>query len=97
VETELLSPHVFYLFLKVVGFQDISASKFYIILFTFHPRYTCAPLKPLVFNVLTEKILASYRNRHVLRYAALYWSRHSSFLCLISLRHIPTGNSIVEI
>ena len=97
VEIKLLSPRVLYLFLEVAGFQDISASKFHIILFTFHPRYTCAPLKPLVCIVLTEKLLASYRNRNVLRYATLHWSHHSSFLCLISPCHILTDNSKVEI
>ena len=96
MEIELLTPHVFYLFLQVVGCQDISASKFCIIPFTFQTRYTWAPLKTPVFIVLRKKLLTSYRNRHFLRYAASHWLHHSS-PCLISPRLISTGNSIVEI
>jgi hypothetical protein len=43
-----------------------------------------------------KKLLASYRNRHVLRYAALHSSNTSPFLCLISLCHVSTGKKTVE-
>ena len=91
----LLPLHIFYLFLQVVRFQDISTSKFYISLFFLHPKYTCETLEPPVFIVLMKKLQSPITNRHPLRYAVLHWSHTSSFLCLISLRHIQTGNSVV--